>query len=53
MDSRLEPIYRYVVAKRWEKHPGFSVKVTDLESDGKPEILVLTDRAILLGLEGR
>jgi hypothetical protein len=40
-----------MLSKRWEKNPGFSMIISSVDDDDRPEILALADRAVLLELQ--
>ena len=51
LNSELQVVGTFLMAKRWERNPGFSVIISDFDDDNLPEILALADRAVLLELQ--
>ncbi len=50
LDGGLNLKARYVAAGEWKEHPGFSALAADLNGDKKPELLSLSDKAVVLRL---
>jgi hypothetical protein len=51
LDSDLNILARHLVAEKWEQHKGISAIVADFNKDKKPEILLLSEKAILFELK--
>lgn len=51
LDDKLNVKGRYIAAGEWKEHPGFSVIAADMDGDKKPELLSLSDKAVVLKLE--
>lgn len=50
LDGSLGVKARYIAAGEWKEHPGFSVLAADVDGDKKPELLSLSDKAMVLKL---
>ena len=47
----LVPATRFLVADKWEKNPGLTAQLVDADGDGIDEILVLSDKVLLLEID--
>ncbi len=50
LDGALDVRARYIAAGEWKEHPGFSVLAADTDGDKKPELVSLSDKAVVLKL---
>jgi serine/threonine protein kinase len=51
LSHNLKPVARHVVAPNWREDKGFSVRVADFTGGGRPCIVSLSDRALVMEYE--
>lgn len=50
LDSKLNIVTRHTVDRLWLDHPGWTLKVVDMDNDNHPEIVSLADKALIFRL---
>lgn len=50
LDNQLNLVATHLVSDKWTEFPGFTVHLLPATKDGPPELLVLADQALFLGL---
>jgi hypothetical protein len=48
ISADLKPLARHVVGEHWGSWPGFTAQLADFDRDGRPEILALSHKALIL-----